>query len=41
MSNPSPLNGANIVIFGGSSGIGLATAVAANQQGAMVTIVGR
>ena len=41
MSNPSPLNGTNIVIFGGSSGIGLATAVAANQQGAMVTIVGR
>ena len=37
----TPLQGAHIVIFGGSTGIGLATAKAAKAAGANVTIVGR
>jgi len=37
----TPLNDAHIVIFGGSSGIGLATAKAAKAAGATVTLVGR
>ncbi len=35
------LQGAQVVVVGGSSGIGLATAAIANQQGAHVTIAGR
>ncbi len=35
------LEGAQVVVVGGSSGIGLATAAAARQQGAHVTIAGR
>ena len=35
------LQGAQVVVIGGSSGIGLATAAIANQQGAHVTIAGR
>lgn len=35
------LHGANVVIFGGSSGIGLATAITAKVLGANITIVGR
>lgn len=35
------LRGSHIVVFGGSSGIGLATAAAAKANGANVTIVGR
>ncbi len=37
----TPLNGAHVVVFGGSSGIGLATAVAAKAKGAIVTLIGR
>lgn len=37
----TPLNGAHVVIFGGSSGIGLATGVAAKAKGAIVTLIGR
>jgi NAD(P)-dependent dehydrogenase (short-subunit alcohol dehydrogenase family) len=37
----APLTGAHIVIFGGSTGIGLATAATAKTSGAMVTLVGR
>lgn len=37
----TPLQGAHIVIFGGSTGIGLATAKAAKAAGAIVTLVGR
>jgi NAD(P)-dependent dehydrogenase (short-subunit alcohol dehydrogenase family) len=35
------LEGANVVVLGGSSGMGLATAAMARDQGASVTIVGR
>jgi NAD(P)-dependent dehydrogenase (short-subunit alcohol dehydrogenase family) len=35
------LQDTHIVVFGGSSGIGLATALAAKANGANVTIVGR
>lgn len=35
------LSGKKIIIFGGSSGMGLATAKLAKEQGALVTIVGR
>ncbi|HEY9679957.1 MAG TPA: SDR family oxidoreductase [Oculatellaceae cyanobacterium] len=35
------LQGKSIVIFGGSSGIGLATAIAAHKRGGRVLIVGR
>jgi NAD(P)-dependent dehydrogenase (short-subunit alcohol dehydrogenase family) len=35
------LEGAHVVVFGGSSGIGLATAVATKTLGARVTLVGR
>jgi NAD(P)-dependent dehydrogenase (short-subunit alcohol dehydrogenase family) len=37
----APLQGAHIVVFGGSTGIGLATAEAAKARGAIVTLVGR
>lgn len=37
----SPLSGAHVVVFGGSSGIGFAAAAAAKAQGAEVTLVGR
>ncbi|MBN3818989.1 SDR family NAD(P)-dependent oxidoreductase, partial [Paraburkholderia sp. Se-20369] len=37
----SSLRGAHVVVFGGSSGIGLATAAAAKARGADVTLVGR
>jgi NAD(P)-dependent dehydrogenase (short-subunit alcohol dehydrogenase family) len=37
----TPLHRAHIVIFGGSTGIGLATAQAAKAAGAMITLVGR
>ncbi len=37
----SSLSGAHVVIFGGSSGIGLAAAAAAKAEGADVTLVGR
>jgi NAD(P)-dependent dehydrogenase (short-subunit alcohol dehydrogenase family) len=36
-----PLDGAHIVLFGGSSGIGLAAAASAKANGAAVTLVGR
>ncbi len=35
------LDGAHVVVFGGSTGIGLATAMAVKTRGAIVTIVGR
>ncbi len=35
------LNGTHVVVLGGSSGIGLATALAAKTMGAHITIVGR
>lgn len=41
ISTQTPLNGAHVVVFGGSSGIGLATAVAAKAKGAIVTLIGR
>lgn len=41
ISTQIPFKGAHVVIFGGSSGIGLATAVAAKAKGAIVTLVGR
>ena len=41
ISTQTPLNGAYVVVFGGSSGIGLATAVAAKAKGAIVTLIGR
>lgn len=37
----SSLSGAHVVVFGGSSGIGLAAAAAAKAKGAEVTLVGR
>lgn len=37
----SHLQGSHVVVFGGSSGIGLATAVAAKANGASVTVIGR
>ena len=37
----TPLHDAHVVIFGGSSGIGLATAKAAKAAGARVTLAGR
>ncbi|MGZ2748784.1 SDR family oxidoreductase [Burkholderia stagnalis] len=37
----SPLGGAHVVVFGGSSGIGLAAAAAAKARGADLTLVGR
>jgi NAD(P)-dependent dehydrogenase (short-subunit alcohol dehydrogenase family) len=37
----TPLHSAHVVVFGGSTGIGLATAEAAKAQGAIVTLVGR
>ena len=41
ISTQTPLNGAHVVVFGGSSGIGLATAAAAKAKGAIVTLIGR
>lgn len=41
ISAQTPLNGAHVVVFGGSSGIGLATAAAAKAKGAIVTLIGR
>lgn len=43
MTIPSqaPLHGSQVVVFGGSSGIGLAAAQAAKAKGANITIVGR
>jgi NAD(P)-dependent dehydrogenase (short-subunit alcohol dehydrogenase family) len=41
IDSPSSLLGSHIVIFGGSSGIGLATAATAKASGASVTLVGR
>ncbi len=41
ISTQTPLNSAHVVVFGGSSGIGLATAVAAKAKGAIVTLIGR
>ena len=38
---PTPLHGKTVVILGGSSGIGLATAYAALSEGAHVTVTGR
>lgn len=38
---PDPLKGAHVVVFGGATGIGLATATAAHARGARVTLVGR
>jgi len=38
---PTPLEGKAVLILGGSSGIGLATANAALSEGAHVTITGR
>ena len=39
---PKPLSGCNMMIFGGSSGIGLATAIEATRQGAAsIYIIGR
>lgn len=40
-SHPTALQDAHVVIFGGSTGIGLATAEAAKAGGATVTILGR
>lgn len=37
----SSLDGAHVVVFGGSSGIGLAAAAAAKARGAEITLVGR
>jgi NAD(P)-dependent dehydrogenase (short-subunit alcohol dehydrogenase family) len=37
----APLSGQTVAVFGGSSGIGLATALAARQLGAMVTVASR
>ncbi|KWI80584.1 short-chain dehydrogenase [Burkholderia ubonensis] len=37
----SPLGGAHVVVFGASSGIGLAAAAAAKARGADLTLVGR
>nr|WP_295829071.1 SDR family oxidoreductase [uncultured Azospirillum sp.] len=36
-----PLKDAHVVVFGGATGIGLATATAAHARGARVTLVGR
>jgi NAD(P)-dependent dehydrogenase (short-subunit alcohol dehydrogenase family) len=36
-----PLQDAHVVVFGGATGIGLATATAAHARGARVTLVGR
>jgi hypothetical protein len=41
MPSERPLNEANIVVFGGSHGIGRATAVALGQRGASVLVVSR
>ena len=41
MTAQEALRGTHIVIFGGSSGIGLATAAVATASGASVTLVGR
>jgi len=41
MSALSNLSGKNVVIIGGTSGIGLATAIAASEQGAKVWAAGR
>lgn len=41
ISTQTSLNGAHVVVFGGSSGIGLATAAAAKAKGAIVTLIGR
>jgi len=38
---PASLDGASVIIIGGSSGIGLATAAMAKEAGARVTIAGR
>jgi NAD(P)-dependent dehydrogenase (short-subunit alcohol dehydrogenase family) len=38
---PGALTGSGVVVFGGSSGIGFATAKAAQAEGASVTIIGR
>jgi NAD(P)-dependent dehydrogenase (short-subunit alcohol dehydrogenase family) len=40
-STPASLRGAHVVVFGGSTGIGLATARAAKASGARITLVGR
>lgn len=40
-ASASPLAGQSVLIFGGTSGIGLATGVAAHASGAAVTIGGR
>jgi len=37
---PANLHGRTVVIFGGTSGIGLATAIQAKAQGAHVTVIG-
>lgn len=41
IAQPTSFHGRHIVVFGGSSGIGLATAKTLKTQGADVTIVGR
>lgn len=40
-SRQTSLHSAHVVVFGGSSGLGLATAVAAKAKGATITVVGR
>jgi short-subunit dehydrogenase len=37
----STLNGAHVVLVGGSSGIGLAAAAAVKARGAEITLIGR
>ncbi|MBN3785321.1 SDR family oxidoreductase [Burkholderia sp. Ac-20353] len=41
LTTQSSLRGAHVVVFGGSSGIGLAAAAAAKARGAAITLVGR
>lgn len=41
IAQQSSLNGSHVVIFGGSSGIGLATAATVKAKGATVTLIGR
>lgn len=41
MTTQTSLQDAHIVVFGGSSGLGLATAAAAKMKGALITLVGR
>ena len=40
-TNNTALSGKNVVVIGGTSGIGLATAIAASQLGATVWTAGR